>query len=130
MKRSQLQRKTPLKRTKSKRPMSQLAMFELVQKVMLRDGRCVAADHAESFCDGQTDAAHLIPQRILKAHYEGKRLAEILGDERNAQAMCRKHHGEYDHGHLEIPRQPDGFEDFCQELGFEWSGRYWAKGAA
>jgi len=119
-----------LKKTQRKRPMKPEAMTELIADVMLRDGRCVAIDHTETMCEGQTDAAHVIPQRVLKAHYPVGHA--IFSDDRNALALCRFHHNQFDAGQLVLPAEayPDGLEDFCTEHGFEFQGRYWMRAAA
>jgi len=62
-------RLTPLKKKKQSRPMKPEAMGELVADVFLRDGRCVAIDHTDTMCDGPTQAHHVVPQRVLKAHF-------------------------------------------------------------
>lgn len=120
-------RKSPsLKRTQKPRPMSGEAMATLVDRVMLRDGRCVACDLDTAMCDGQTDAAHLVSQRQLKAHYSGDELTRILADDRNVVALCRTHHGLMDRGFLRLPEEvmPLGFPAFLREFGFEafWDG--------
>lgn len=110
-----------MKKSGKRRPMSSQQMGDLVQRVMLRDGRCVACDFDDAMCDGQTDAAHLIPQRELKKHYPAGH--GIFEDERNAVALCRSHHGLMDGGFLRLPDEvlPIGFWAFLREFGFEAS---------
>lgn len=110
----------PLKRTKTKRPISPIAMFDLTQQVMLRDGRCVVGEH----CDGMTDAHHLIGQRVLKMHYPAGH--PIFVDDRNVVALCRRHHSLAER-HLLIWNEdwtPLGFPAFLREFGFDafWDG--------
>ena len=123
--RKEMKRGQQLKKGQRKRPMSPTAMNELVADVMLRDGRCLAIDHSDVSCMGQTDAAHVIAQRILREHYP---IGDpIFSDKRNVMALCRRHHNQFDAGSLDLPREifPDGFEDFCREHGFESNERYW-----
>ena len=120
-------KRSPLKRTRSPRPLTPTQMQDLLQRVMLRDGGCVAAGLDDSICSEWFDAAHIIAQKILKAHYP---LGDpIFRDDRNVLCLCRDHHHALDAGFLEIPedRLPLGFGAFCREFGFEWNGRYWSK---
>lgn len=126
MKRSPMKRTKGPKRTRKSRPMTPDAMGKLWGAVTARDGRCVFSYYE---CEGQTDAAHIIPQQKLKAHFEGERLAELLDDPRNAVAGCRKHHALFDNGQLNLPANPEGFEEFCAETGFFQSEGRWVKEA-
>lgn len=111
--------KQRLRRSPSKRPLSPKQMENLVQRVMLRDGRCVATDHDDAMCDGPTDAAHIVSQQTLRRHYEPGH--PIFSDDRNVIALCRSHHGLFDRGFLDLPEEvfPAGFHPFLDEFGIE-----------
>jgi hypothetical protein len=108
-----------LRRPKKSRPMKPQAMNDLIADVMLRDGRCVAANATESWCDGATQAHHLIPQRELRRHYE-------LGDPifknlENVVALCERHHSNVERKLMYLPDEvlPEGFAAFLTHFGFD-----------
>lgn len=110
--------KRGLKQTRRERPMTPAQMTALEQAVMLRDGRCVMTDHTESWCDGKTDAHHIIPQRTIRAHYGSGHKA--FRDDRNVVALCRHHHNQIERALLYLPDEalPVGFDQFLQQYGF------------
>lgn len=109
----------PLKKSVKKRPMSPVAMTELVADVQLRDGRCVAIDHTETNCKGATQAHHLIPQRILREHYPPGH--EVFAALDNCVALCQRHHSNVEAHILTLPEStlPEGFNAFLKEHGFD-----------
>lgn len=94
-------------------------MLDLQQRVMLRDGGCVAAGLDDSICSEWLDAAHVVAQRVLKAHYP---IGDpIFRDDRNVVCLCRSHHHAVDSGFLRLPEEslPVGLPAFLREFGLD-----------
>lgn len=121
----------------------------VVQDLMLRDGRCYFADHYADGCDGRTDPAHIVPQRVIKQAFplgavlDGEwrpvephetytrglycSLEKMLADPRNLLGLCRKHHQRYDAGKPNTFLLRAEFHEFAADYGFEFQGRYWVR---
>ena len=96
MKRTELKRRTPLKRsTKRESKADAAARRRFYDAVLERDDyRCIRAGEGE--CTGALDAHHVISKQTLKAHASTAANVtarrNLVWDPRNGVTVCRGHH--------------------------------------